>query len=146
MSKLNIPDLMPFYNEVKDYIKNHQGSKGYIDTQNESCDFIYAVVYEDVCSRYDTMYEARVKAVRVAHDQIEIIYELDSPTCRIVWSDDDFKNAKDDEWECIYWSDVVHFIPTLFSIAEAIEEYVEDKFNSLSEHDKGVYADIEAQD
>ena len=119
MSKINIPDFTPLYNEVKAYIQENQGEKGFINTQNEYADTIYAVVYSDD----NTMYDAHVKAVRVANDQIEVIYEMDSYNCRVEWSDEDIKNADEEEWEAIYWSDVIHYVPTLLSIAEAIEEY-----------------------
>lgn len=119
MSKFNL-DFTSLYEQVKEFIENNQGDKGYINVQNDDCDTIYAVVYTDDY----TMYDARVKGVRVAHDQIEIVYELDSLYTRIVWSDDDFKNADEDEWEPIYWSETVHFIPTLVSIADAIEQYI----------------------
>lgn len=119
MATFNIPNFTPLYNEVKAYIKDKQGEKGYINTQDNNADNIYAVVYSDDY----TMYDAHVKAVRVANDQIEIIYEIDYYGGRIEWKDEDIKNASEDDWEDIYFSDVIHYIPTLISIAEAIDLY-----------------------
>jgi hypothetical protein len=119
MGKINIYDFTPLYNEVKSYIKEKQGEKGFINTQDERFDTIYAVVYLDDY----TMYDAHVKAVRVANEQIEIIYEIDSYSLRVKWSDEDLKNANNEEWEVINNDEVIYYIPTLLSIANYIEEY-----------------------
>lgn len=118
-----IPKLDRMYDAVKAFVRKHQGKKGYIETQNADCDTIYTLVYsEDI---FDAM-EMRVHGVRVnpANDELEIIYDNDTHyPYRIKYGHEDFVSPEA-EWESVKDSDIVYFIPTIFDIAQFIEEYV----------------------
>lgn len=121
----NIPNLDPLYDEVVAYVKEHQGEKGYIDTQSDENDTIYCFVYQDFSGQGE---ERIVYGVRVEDDDLQICYEPFMRTYRVVYDDDVFQGRCEDpdanaEWESVRWSDV-YYVPTIFSIAECIEEYV----------------------
>lgn len=118
MAKINIPNFQDLYKEVRDYVRENQGEKGYIDTQNEDCDPIKAIVYDNIYTLNLTEYY--VKGIRVNGDDLEIIYDLPN----VVYDEDAFK-SEDAEWMEICYDDYVYFVPTLFSIAESIEQYIE---------------------
>lgn len=115
-------DITPLYNAVRDFIKEHQGEKGYINVQDKSKDTIYAVAYEDL--DYYTLCEGRVKAIRVKDDEIEIIYENEPYYINTVWTDEDIRDADENDWELVLGSEKVFCTQTLYSIAENIDEYV----------------------
>lgn len=119
MAFKNYPNLEPFFNEVRDYIKANQGEKGYIDTQDKDKDTIYALVYEDAEFR---AVDKKVYAVRVKDDDIEVFYDDVPLTYDLSFTEDDFKDER--RWDSIRWSDIVYYIHTLFYIADFIEEYV----------------------
>lgn len=99
----NIPNLDNLYEVTKDYVKEHQGEQGYINTDDGYCDPIYAVCYN---FRTDNVTEHQVVGVRVnAEDDLQIMVEGEST------------------WESVKHGDVVYYVHTLFSIAESIEEY-----------------------
>jgi hypothetical protein len=115
----NIPNLDSLYDEVVAYVKEHQGEKGYIDCQpslNE--DIIYGIVYDDFVG---SGLEKYVYAVRVVDNDLECLLEDITGTWRTVYTDEDYKN-EEDKWYSVRWSDV-YYVPTLFNIAECIEEY-----------------------
>ena len=116
----SIPDLTPLYNEVVEYVKKHQGDKGYIDCQPSlNGDIIYGLIYDDFCG---SGLEKYVYGVRVVDDDVEIILEDIMRTYLEKYTDEDFKES--DKWQSLRWGDV-YYIPTLFNIAENIEEYGE---------------------
>jgi hypothetical protein len=121
----NIPNLDPLYEEVVAYVKEHQGEKGYIDCQpfmEESGDTIYAIMYDDDEWRGVEYY---VYGVRVVDDDLEVLLEPIMNSYRVTYAPDDFTNKDaEDKWFSVRWSDV-YYIPTLFNIAECIEEYGE---------------------
>lgn len=115
-----IPDLMPTYVKLRDFIKAHQGEKGYILTDNSDNDTIYTIVYDEGPNKAN---EYEVKAVRVnENNDIELLYD-DSG---ITWDDDAVVNAKEygNYWDDLWDSDLVYRVPTIFNIAEFIREYV----------------------
>lgn len=119
----NIPNLDPLYEEVVAYVKEHQGEKGYIDcqpVQDEPGDTIYGFIYEDDESRGVEKY---VYGVRVVDDDLQVVLEDITLTWRTVYAPEDFTSEETD-WYSVRWSDV-YYIPTLFNIAECIEEYGE---------------------
>ncbi len=98
--------------ETTRFIKKHQGEQGYILTTNPhgECDTIYATLYD--CGE-DPSYlrEFKIMAVREKHATIE--FALDVPT------DGPF------EWIPIF-ADDVQLTATIYAIANAIEQYVEE--------------------
>ena len=121
----NIPNLDPLYEEVVAYVKEHQGEKGYIDCQpfqKESGDTIYAIMYDDDERKGIEYY---VYAVRVVDDDLEVLLEPIMSSYRVTYTPDDFTDKDaEDKWFSVRCSDV-YYIPTLFDIAECIEEYGE---------------------
>lgn len=119
MAFKNYPNLDPLYNELRDFIKEHQGDKGYIKTEDQDCDTIYTLIYRDAefIAR-----DAKVHGVRVKDNDIQIIW-ADAPIhYSIELTDKEF--ADEDRWESIKTSDIVYYIHTLFYIADFIEEYI----------------------
>ena len=116
----NYPNLDLLYNEVRDYIAEHQGEKGYIDVQNldyRGCT-IRAFVYD--ADEFKGV-EMKVHGVRVKDGDIQVVCEYEPLNADIVYDDDAFKNAA---WEDIKDSDYVYYYHTLFEIADFIGDYV----------------------
>lgn len=117
----NIPNFDPLFDEVVAYVREHQGEKGYIDTQDPSLDTIYTFNIDEIGDAY----ECKVHGVRVmdygdeGYD-LEVIAEPVMRTYETVYSDEDFRTSE--EWESVRWSEMP-YIHTLLSIAESIEEY-----------------------
>lgn len=104
--------------EVIAFVKDNQGDKGYINTQerNEK-DIIYAVRYD--WSLMETT-EDIVCGVRVVYDCLEVALSPKSKTER--WNDDDFKTA---HWYSVSErSSDTYFRITLDNIADIVGEYV----------------------
>lgn len=127
-SQIRIPNLDTMYEDVCEFVKAHQGEKGYIDTQSDENDTIYCFVYEDYSGQGE---ERIVYGVRWNEEDgdLEICYEPFMRTYRVVYDDDVFRGKCEDkdanaEWVSVKWSDI-YYIPTIFSIAESIWEYVE---------------------
>ena len=119
-----VPDLNPMRDAIKAFVKEHQGDKGYIDTQDTDHDTIYTFVYD-----YDAgeAKEMRVHGVRVNPDNgddLEIVFEPDNSagSAHIVYRDCDFK-AKDADWRSVQYDESVYYVPTIFNLAEFIAEY-----------------------
>lgn len=115
----HIPDLTPMYNAVRDYIKEHQGEKGYISTWEEGFDILWTMIYTGYDSEYE---EQMVYAVRVKNDDIQIVYD----TYRTKYTDEYIASLGDEDWYSIRYDDCIVYLPTIFSIAESIESYVEE--------------------
>lgn len=120
--KIRIPNLDIMYDDVCKFVKEHQGEKGYIDTQSDECDTIYCIAYSDFSSQGEENIVYGVRWNETEQD-LEICYEPYMRTYRVVYDEDAFKDA---EWDSVKWSDAVYYIPTIFNIAESIEEYVEE--------------------
>lgn len=130
----NIPNLDPLYEEVVAYVKEHQGEKGYIDCQpyqENFGDIIYTYEFMDFSGTYE---ERLVYGVRVVNtedgEDLEICFEPFMRTYRLVYDEKAFKGEYEGEeadanaeWYSVRWSDNVLYIPTLFNLAECIEEY-----------------------
>lgn len=99
-----------------EYIKAHQGVKGYINTQDKACDTIwgFAMDYDIDCYK-----EIAIKGVRYnkKYGRIEVVYD----EYNVIYTKDSFKDA---DWEPILGGDI-QYIATLYNIAEVIHEYVE---------------------
>jgi len=117
----NIPDLDPLFNITRDFIKKHQGKKGYIDTQDVNKDMIFCLFI--AYTNGGATEEDRVHGVRVKDDDIQVLFDTDTSGFEnIQYADDDFRK-EDANWYSIRNSEVL-YVHTLFSIAESIEEYV----------------------
>lgn len=112
-----IPDLTPMYEAVRDYVLCHQGANGFILTDNSECDTMWTIVYD---MEYYEAHEYEIKAVRVKNKTLEILFDPSSVT----YTEDSVKNFDDDDWHPVMFDDVVYYIPTIFSLAECIQEYV----------------------
>ncbi len=118
----NIPNFDPLYEEVVAYVKEHQGEKGYIDCQPSlDGDIIYGFIYDNYEYRGVEKY---VYAVRVVEDDLQVLLEDINIGYKIVYTNDEDFTSEDNDWYSVRWSDV-YDIPTLFNIAECIEEYGE---------------------
>lgn len=119
----SIPNLTELYNMVYEFVKQNQGEKGYIDTQDDQCDRMSAYVYDEGMG---CAVEQEVHGIRAdtETDDIEIIVAPIMRTYKIQYDDESFK-SKDAVWESLRYGDVVYYGPTLLEIASVIEEYVE---------------------
>lgn len=123
------------YKEAAEIIGKAQGKKGYIDTQAEGKDKMYFSAYS---GDYETATcEGMITGIRVRNDDIEIVGTTNFYGSVRVFFDEasfdkaarNYENDKIDEcnwedcWQPIRYSEVIHFIPTLFSIIESIEQY-----------------------
>lgn len=122
----SIPDLTPMLDAVEAFVKEHQGEKGFILTDNPENDTIWAICYDET---QNSAWEPEVKAVRVnKHGVLQAVID-NSSVCY-----DEERVAKIPEetqdvcgfWLDVRYDDYLYFIPTIFNIAENIEEYVED--------------------
>ena len=116
-----IPSLGTLYEITKEYIRNHQGSKGYIPTQNLQLDTIYSYAFVDTDMH---VVEVRVHAVRVKDKDIQIFYDCD--TCgnkTITYQHEDFI-ADNAPWISFKNADML-FPQTLMNIAEFIHEFAQ---------------------
>ena len=127
---INIPNLDSLYEEVATYVKEHQGEKGYIDCQpyqEEPGDVIYTFEFTDFSGTFE---ERMVYGVRWNEEErdLEICFEPFMRSYHLIYDDDVFQGKCEDEdanaeWYSVRWSDAVLYIPTIFNIAENIEEY-----------------------
>ena len=128
---IKVPNLDTMYNAVCKYVKKHQGEKGYIDVQpyqENAGDTIYTYVFEDFSG---TNEEQIVYGVRWNEEvkDLEICFEPYMRTYKLVYGEDNFLGKCDEEvanadWYSVKWSDVL-YVPTIFNLAEFIEEYGE---------------------
>lgn len=122
---LCVPDLRPMYEATVNYVKLHQGKKGYVDLQNPDKSMVLALIYID--EEFEAR-ERRVHAVRVNpnNSDLEILvdkdvkgYEGNKP---LIFTRKDIK-AKESEWIPVT-DENVYFEHTLFKITENIREHV----------------------
>ena len=119
-NKIRIPNLDEMYEDVVRFVQEHQGEKGYIDCQPSlNGDIIYGFIFDDL--EYCGV-EKYVYAVRVVEDDLQVLLEDISINWRVVYTDEDYQYEQD-KWYSVRWADV-YYIPTIFNIAECIEEYV----------------------
>lgn len=137
MNPFGIPDLTPMYEAVCAYVKEHQGEKGYIDTQDEGCDTIWSHEYETDTSV--ELLERHVKAVRVnRYGSLQVMTD----NSNILYRDEDIRSAKDDaedpdpRWKNVRNDDEIVYVQTLFNIAESIREYTGEKDDEPRNPDK----------
>ena len=124
-----IPDLTPMYEAVTAFVKEKQGEKGFIDTQDERCDTIWG--YEYTSGPGLEVQETQVKAVRAdAAGRLQVVTDFDF----INYSDEDIRNCTETpdpkesfptHWKDVKDGDEILYVQTLFNIAENIEQYAE---------------------
>lgn len=113
-----IPSLDRLYASVREHIRQHQGEKGFVSTQNPRLDPIFCFYWAD-----DQNLEYKIHGVRVKNDLIEIIFDCDVPgMTRIEYNTESF-NASDADWQALEISSDLMYIQTLFDLAMNIEEY-----------------------
>lgn len=120
INPFRVPDLDPMYEALKRFIKTNQqeNEKGYILTDIKELDSIYAIHYN-----YDEgeVHESHVKAIRVdEYDDIQVLIDI----WNVNYDDEAVKSAKHEDWYDIRFDDFIYYVPTIFSIAENIQEYV----------------------
>ena len=128
-SQFNILNFDPLFDEVVAFVREHQGEKGYIDTQDDTKDLIYTFNFDELGDAY----EAKVHGVRVVDYKdgydLEVVTEPLMRTYRVVYDEETFQGKCESEpdanaeWESVRWSEMP-FVHTLLQIAENIEEYV----------------------
>lgn len=128
LMKLNYRLLNQLADELKVFVKEHQGEKGYIDLrlQDEDKD---KLTYDEILSiAYIEDYgpvEVSIKAIRYKEVEnanwLEVLYEVST---EVLWSEEDIKNADEDDWEVIPDGLTLDYVKTIFAITEFINEYV----------------------
>lgn len=113
-----LPDLTPAYNALLAFVKEHQGEKGFIRTDDDSCDTIWSFIYSDALS---SGVEQQVLAVRAVDNNLEVCLSYSEYSYKDEFTDDDFKCESN--WYDLRLSDV-YYRETLYNILENIEEYV----------------------
>lgn len=121
----DIPNLDELYRQVVGFVKDKQGEKGYIDCQpfqEPIGDIIYAFLHD---GEYGYGIQHYVYGVRVKDGDLEVLLEPIMINHRVIYKEEDFLNEEngENEWLSIKDGDV-YYIPTLFSIAESIAQYV----------------------
>ncbi len=115
----HIPNLDGLYKKTVDFVGEHQGEDGYIDTQDDGMDTIYSIEY------YDTdfhAHEMRVHGVRVRNGELQILSDTDTTgLTKIEYEREDFMT--DNDWQSVRYSNI-DYVATLFSIAESIDQYI----------------------
>lgn len=108
-----IPDLEPMVRAIKEFVREHQKEKGYVET-TYGFPTIFTLVYQD----NNEFLEFKVLAIRVNDDdELQILFDPD------LEGPEDLEAAK--RWADVEDDTCVVSIPTLFSIAENIAEHVE---------------------
>ena len=123
--KLNLSPLVTKYyqdllGKVIKFVEEHQGEKGYIDTQYIEKNVDRITIYR--IDNYMQAIDFDLVGIRVVDGSLEVMTEVHSyGSVRVVFSEDDFKN--EENWMDFYDEDIL-CIQSLFNIAECIEEYV----------------------
>lgn len=115
---ISIPDIMPLYNHLVEFVKEKQGEKEFILTDNSGNDTMWAVVWDGELG--NTFYELEIKGVCVKDDKLYICVD----ESQITYTDADLAQTNDEDWLSILFDDRILFAQTLFSLAECLYEYV----------------------
>lgn len=114
-----IPDLNPLFRQLKRFLMEKQGKKGYIATQSEDCPLIFTYVYVEEINMAEEKQVYGVRYNPISKD-VEIIYEDITNSHKVVYSDKDYKESK--RWTSLCNDEEIYFVPTLFNICENIED------------------------
>lgn len=112
--------LKELTNEIVSYVKEHQGEKGYIDTQSYDGDTIRTFIYneDDYIAE-----EQKVYGVRVKDGDLQICADYEptiASSTQVEYGEDDFKDESN--WLSVD-SELVYKAHTIDQIAMYIEEY-----------------------
>lgn len=132
LCKLNYRLLNQLADELRKFVKEHQGEKGFIDLRlqdDEDKRFVYDEIFSIAYTGpYESPVEVKMKAIRYneKYDVLEVLYdERFGGGVNVVWSVDDIKNADDEEdWDILNESQVLDYTKSVFAITEFINEYV----------------------
>ena len=115
-----IPDLDPMYNAVTRFVREHQGEKGFICTEDlPQGDTIWGFVYNGIAGTFDEM---QVKAVRVNENgTLQCLTDIPN----ILYTDEAVRLADKHDWQDVRYGGDILYIPTIFSIAESIKQYAD---------------------
>lgn len=114
-----VPTTNAAHNALLQFLKEHQGEKGYFRTDYERADTIWGFLYDESEQRG---VEKQVLAVRERDGEIEVYLGDSALTYRVKYTEEDFKD--EGNWYNLKWSDV-YYPETLFRICETIEEYID---------------------
>ena len=131
--EIKIPDLEELYNEVRDYIKEKQGDKGYFMTWNPDAWFMHELELSDLISAWtiSNIYEyveRRVYSVRVKDDRIELNITNDREKGIPKMPEEFWVDLKADTKSSLYeGAKIFLYEPTLFSLARNIQKYEQEE-------------------
>lgn len=115
-----IPDFSELHKATCEFVKQHQGTKGYIDTQPDiGKDLIYALVYTE-CEElkevvvYGVKYDEEYNALAIAWESIVRSYVIE-------YTEKDYESV---DWYRVSPGCDVYYPATLINIAELIHEYI----------------------
>lgn len=113
-----VPSLDRLYASVREHIRQHQGEKGFISTQNPALNPIACFVWMD-----GQNVEYKIHGLRVKNDNIEIVFDCDNVgAARIEYNVESF-NAPDADWRILQKGGDLMYVQTLFNLAMNIEEH-----------------------
>ena len=114
-------DLSPLYESVCRFISEHQGDKGYIDTQSDDYDPIQSIEWNQDLELDVGM---RIHGIRVVNDDLQVVSEMPHCGCSVpvVYGDEDFRNP-DTDWKSVRYGEDIQYEATLLNIVEFIKEY-----------------------
>ena len=101
------------------YVKKYQGEKGFILTDRDDKDAFYDIEFSLEDNRAN---EFQIKAVRVIGNNLEILTDVN----QVRYDEQSVRDADESDWESVEDSDTIYFKPTLFNIAENIQNYVDE--------------------
>ena len=115
-----IPDFSELYKATCEFVKKHQGTKGYIDTQPDlGKDIIYALAYTED----GTLIEVVVYGIKYDEEYatLAIAWEPIASSYVIEYTEKDYESV---DWYRVAPGCDVHYPATLINIAESIHEYI----------------------
>lgn len=109
---------------LKDIIKAIENKGGFINTQNNenSFDTMYAYITYYLCSAPNEIEEVKIIAMRVKDNHLELATCATNTSVNVILKEEDFD---DDDWyTCGLPGDQIFFAQTILSIAESIDQYL----------------------
>ena len=106
-----------------DIIKAIENKGGFINTQNneDSFDIMYAYIIP-FCTEPNIVEEVKIIAIRVKNHHLELATCASNLTINAVLTEEDFD--EDDWYTCGIPGDEIFFAQTILSIAESIDQYL----------------------
>lgn len=109
---------------LKDIIKTVENKGGFINTQNneDSFDTMYAYVANYLFTAPNEVEEVKIIAIRTRNDHLELATCASNLTINGILTEEDFD--EDDWYACGTPGDEIFFAQTILSIAESIDQYL----------------------